>query len=68
MENIEVSHSHSHADINSNVLVGGWHGVTGENTVADAVVDQIVYGAHRLELRGESLRKRANVNRESLNS
>lgn len=47
--------------------VGGSHDVIGENTVADAILDRIVYGARLLELRGESNRKRANVNRETVN-
>jgi DNA replication protein DnaC len=29
----------------------------GEKTIADAILDRIVHDAHRIELKGESLRK-----------
>lgn len=34
-----------------------WHAVIGDATVGDAICDRLVHGAHRLTLRGESLRK-----------
>ncbi|QLH34468.1 MAG: ATP-binding protein [Cyclobacteriaceae bacterium] len=34
------------------------HDVIGEQTVTDAVLDRIVHNAHRVELKGESLRKK----------
>jgi DNA replication protein DnaC len=34
-----------------------WHRVIGDATVADAICDRLVHGAHRLRLKGESLRK-----------
>jgi len=34
-----------------------WHEYIGEPTVADAILDRLVHRAHRIELRGESLRK-----------
>lgn len=33
-----------------------WHEDVGDPTVADAPLDRLVSGAHRLELKGESLR------------
>ena len=33
-------------------------GVVGEPTIADAVLDRIVHNAYRIELKGESQRKR----------
>jgi DNA replication protein DnaC len=35
-----------------------WHDVIGDKTVADAVLDRIVHQAIRIELYGESLRKK----------
>jgi DNA replication protein DnaC len=29
----------------------------GDPTIADAVLDRLVHGAHRIELKGESMRK-----------
>jgi DNA replication protein DnaC len=43
--------------ITSQLPVNCWHEVSGEKTVADAILDRIVHDAHRVELRGESLRK-----------
>jgi len=54
--------------ITSQIPVGAWHDVIGEKTVADAILDRLIYGAHRLELRGESLRKKANTSLESSHS
>src|SRR5438034_273630 len=34
-----------------------WHPVIGDETVADAICDRLVHGAHRIKLTGESLRK-----------
>jgi DNA replication protein DnaC len=37
--------------------VENWHAHIGDCTIADAVLDRLVHSAHRLELKGESLRK-----------
>jgi DNA replication protein DnaC len=34
-----------------------WHDAMGNPTVADAILDRLVHNAHRIELKGESLRK-----------
>lgn len=38
--------------------VSAWHELIGEPTVADAVLDRLVHNAHRIELKGTSLRKK----------
>ena len=35
-----------------------WHDMIGEPTIADAILDRIVHNAHRVNLEGDSLRKR----------
>lgn len=57
MEIIEDRHGKSSTIITSQIPVSKWHEVIGEKTVADAIMDRIIHQAHRLELRGESLRK-----------
>ena len=42
----------------SRLPVEGWPEVIGEPTIADAVLDRIVHNAYRIELKGESQRKR----------
>ena len=41
----------------SQLLVNEWHGITRDNTLADAILDRIVHNSHRLELGGEAMRK-----------
>jgi len=57
MEIVEDRHKRSSMIITSQLPVNCWHEVIGEKTVADAILDRIVHDAHRIELRGESLRK-----------
>ncbi|MDR1380100.1 MAG: ATP-binding protein, partial [Tannerella sp.] len=58
MDIIEDRHKKRSTLITSQVPVKGWYDVTGEKTVADAVLDRIVHNALRVELFGESIRKR----------
>jgi DNA replication protein DnaC len=37
--------------------VSQWHTSIGDATIADAICDRIVHTAHRLKLKGESVRK-----------
>jgi IstB-like ATP binding protein len=41
----------------SQLPIDNWHAHIGNSTIADAVLDRLVHNAHRLELKGESLRK-----------
>jgi DNA replication protein DnaC len=34
-----------------------WYGAIGDPTVADAILDRLIHGAHKLLLKGESMRK-----------
>ncbi len=44
--------------ITSQVPIPRWHEVIGDMTLGDAILDRVVHRAHRLELKGASLRKR----------
>ena len=61
MEIIEDRHGKSSIIITSQVPVNKWYEVIGEKTVADAILDRIIHESHRLELEGESLRKKSNL-------
>ncbi len=37
-----------------------WHELIGDATVADAILDRLIHGAHRIDLDGESMRKPQN--------
>ncbi len=34
-----------------------WHELIGDATVADAILDRLIHGSHRIDLKGESIRK-----------
>lgn len=62
MEIIEDRHGKSSLIITSQLPVSAWYEVIGEKTIADAILDRIVHDAHRMELSGESMRRRRKVN------
>lgn len=61
MEIIEDRHGKSSVIITSQVPVSSWHDIIGEQTIADAILDRIVHDAHRIEMKGESLRKKRHM-------
>ena len=58
LEIIEDRHGKASTIIASQLLVENWYDIIGEETVADAILDRLVHTSHRIELRGESLRKK----------
>jgi DNA replication protein DnaC len=54
-----VEHKYDSASIifTSQVLVKDWQGLIGKDTIADAILDRIVYSSHRIKLNGESIKK-----------
>ena len=58
MEIIEDRHARSALIIVSQLPVANWFHIIGEETIADAILDRLVHTSHRIELKGESLRKR----------
>ena len=42
----------------SQLPVDQWYATIGDNTLADAILDRLVHNAHRLTLKGESMRKK----------
>ena len=55
---IEDRHAKRSTIITAQLPVKKWHEVIGEKTIADAIMDRIVHGSIRIELYGESLRKK----------
>ena len=67
MEIIEDRHAKGSVIITSQLPVSEWYEVIGEKTIADAIMDRLVHQAHRIELSGESMRKkRVNIDPQSL--
>jgi DNA replication protein DnaC len=58
LEVLEDRHGRASTIVTSQLPVDTWHEVIGDLTYADAVLDRLVHNAHRLQLAGESMRKR----------
>lgn len=58
MELIEDRHGRASTIIASQLPVASWFDIIGEETIADAILDRLVHTSHRIELKGESLRKK----------
>ena len=44
--------------VTSQLPVARWHEQIGDATAADGILDRLVHNAHRIEMRGDSMRKR----------
>jgi DNA replication protein DnaC len=47
--------------LTSQLPVNHWHASLNDPTLADAILDRIIHGSHRLELKGESMRKTKSI-------
>ena len=45
--------------LTSQLPVGRWHEQIGDPTLADGILDRLVHNAHRIEMKGDSMRKRS---------
>ena len=52
--------------ITSQLPLDQWHAALGDRTVADAILDRLVHNAYKLELKGDSMRKRKSINSASM--
>ncbi len=43
--------------IASQIPVSVWHEIIGESTIADAILDRLIHSSHRIDLKGDSMRK-----------
>ena len=58
LEILEDRHGRRSTLVTSQLPVAGWHASVGDPTLADAILDRLVHNAYKIELAGESLRKR----------
>jgi len=58
MEIIEDRHGKGSLIVTSQLPVSKWYDVIGDKTIADAILDRIIHQSHRIELAGESMRKK----------
>ncbi|WP_439490215.1 IS21-like element helper ATPase IstB [Algoriphagus sp.] len=57
MDIIDDRFGESSTIVSSQIPVSAWYDLIGEGTIADAILDRLVNSSHRLDLKGESLRK-----------
>lgn len=43
--------------VSAQIPVSAWYDIIGEGTIADAILDRLVNSSHRIDLKGESLRR-----------
>ena len=58
LEIIEDRHDQKSTIITSQMPVEQWYEIISDKTVADAILDRLVHSSHRIEIEGESYRKR----------
>lgn len=57
MEIIEDRHNMKATIILSQLPIDNWYDIIGENTIADAIMDRLIHTSHRINLKGDSMRK-----------
>ena len=57
MDIIDDRFNESSTIVSSQIPVSAWYDIIGEGTIADAILDRLVNSSHRIDLKGESLRK-----------
>lgn len=58
LEILEDRHGKRSTIITSQLPVSKWYDIIGDPTIADAILDRLVHSSHRIELDGDSLRKK----------
>ena len=58
LEIFEDRHRLQSTLITSQLPVDHWHEMVGSPTLADAILDRLVHNAYRINLKGESMRKK----------
>jgi len=61
LEVLDDRHNQSATCITSQLPIKHWHETIGDPTLADAILDRVIHNAHKVELKGESLRKKINA-------
>ena len=58
LEILDDRHGNRSTIVTSQLPIDAWHTAIGGATIADAILDRLVHNGHRLELKGESMRKK----------
>ena len=60
LEILDDRHNQKSTLLTSQLPIDKWHDYLGQPTFADAILDRLVHNAHKLNLKGESMRKNNN--------
>ena len=66
LEIVEDRHERRSTIVTSQLPVDRWYEIIGNPTIADAVLDRLLHNAYRIELAGESLRKRRSAESQTM--
>ncbi len=58
LEILDDRHGYPSTLVTSQIPVENWHAALGDPTLADAILDRLVHNTYRINLSGESMRKR----------
>jgi len=61
MEIMDDRHGSSSTLMISQLPTDQWYQSIGDNTLADAILDRLMHNAHRMKLKGESMRKKQSI-------
>ena len=69
LEILDDRHDKKSTIVTSQLPIKLWHEMIGNETLADAILDRLIHNSHRLEVRGESMRKtRSTIEKTTDNS
>jgi DNA replication protein DnaC len=58
LEVIEDRYGLASTIVSSQLPIKNWHEIIGDPTIADAILDRLVHNAHKIQLKGDSMRKK----------
>jgi len=61
LEVIEDRNGSASTLVASQLPIDKWFEIIGEPTIADAILDRLVHNAHKINLKGDSMRKRRSL-------
>ena len=64
LEILEDRHGRRSTLITSQLPTQHWHDILGDPTLADAILDRLVHNAHKINLKGDSMRKNKSINKK----
>ena len=66
LEVLDDRHGNRSTIVTSQLTIEHWHAAIGGATIADAILDRLVHNGHKIELEGDSMRKkRSSINKPS---